>query len=372
MKDKEVDPMKSKFIKLVSSFICLFVLFLSILPTNGFAEESMLPQAPVYFDGNPYDTKYAMRNGHMLVPALFLKHAGVLVDWDPKWRSVIFQGNGKKFAVPMGKKFTDDYDYATRTWKRGVLTTEAFEFEGEVFVPLIDITKKLGMDVRYDAKINRTFITTKIPAQSKLIRSVNSSKKLVALTFDDGPEDYYTGMILDILKEKGVPATFFVMGEKANQFPEMMQRIVHEGHSFGNHTWSHPNLSKSWSADVRKEIQSTQQALKKVVGYQSDLFRPPYGAITKADQLVLSGIGMRGIGWSVDTLDWSGMSADRILEIVRRQIAPGGIVLQHNFQAGRLLDGTVEALPKMIDELQAQGYTFVTIQTLLDLGVATY
>lgn len=81
---------------------------------------------------------------------------------------------------------------------------------------------------------------------------------------------------------------------------------------------------------------------------------------------------MRGIGWSVDTLDWSGMSAEGILEIVHRQITPGGIVLQHNFQDGRLLDGTIEALPQIIDELQVQGYTFVTIQTLLELGEAVY
>ena len=358
--------MKSRFMKQLSIFTCLFVLFLAFIPTKGLAEESMLPEAPVYFDGKAYNTKYAMRNGHLLVPAITLKHAGVLVDWDPYWRSVIFQANGKMFGVPMGKKFTDDFDRATGTWKRGVLSTEAFEFEGKVFVPLIDVAEKLDMDVRYDAKINRTFITTKIPAQSKLIRSLNSSKKLVALTFDDGPEDYYTPIILDILKEKGVPATFFVMGEKVNKFPEMMKRIVNEGHSFGNHTWFHPDLRKGWSADVRKEIQSTQQVLEKVIGKKSDLFRPPYGEMTKADQAVLSQIGLRGIGWSVDTLDWSGMSAEGILEIVQRQITPGGIVLQHNFQAGRLLDGSVEALPQIIEDLQAQGYTFVTIQTLLD------
>jgi peptidoglycan/xylan/chitin deacetylase (PgdA/CDA1 family) len=364
--------MKRRFEKQIRIFICLFVLFLAFIPTKGIANESMLPEAPIYFDEKPYDTKYAMRNGQLLVPALFLKHAGVLVDWDPQWRSVVFQAKGKKIAVPVGKKFTDDYDRVTGTWKRGVLSTEPFEFEGEVFIPLIDVAKKLDMDVRYDAKINRTFITTKIPAQSNLVRSINSSKKLVALTFDDGPEDYYTPKILDVLKEKAVPATFFVMGQKINQYPEMMKRIVNEGHSFGNHTWSHPDLRKGWSADVRKEIQSTQQVLDKVIGKKSDIFRPPYGAITKADQGVLSQIGMRGIGWSVDTLDWSGMSAEGILEIVQRQIAPGGIVLQHNFQDGRLLDGTVKALPQMIDDLQAQGYTFVTIQTLLDLGEAVY
>ncbi|WP_338470662.1 polysaccharide deacetylase family protein [Niallia sp. XMNu-256] len=364
--------MKNSLTKQLGIFTCLFALLFAFIPATGLANESELPEAQIYFDGKPYKTKYAMGNGHLLVPAQFLKHAGVLVDWDPKWRSVVFQAKGIKFAAPVGEKFTDDYDRRTGTWKRGVLATEPFEFDGKVFIPLIDVVRKLDMGVRYDAKSNRTYITTNIPESKKLISSVKSSKKLVALTFDDGPEDYYTPMILDVLKEKGVPATFFVMGEKVNQYPDMMKRIVNEGHSFGNHTWSHPNLKQSWSADVRKEIQSTQQVLERVIGKKSDLFRPPYGAVTKADRAALSQMGLRGIGWSVDTLDWSGMSAERILEIVRNQTAPGGIMLQHNFQAGGLLDGTVEALPQIIDELSAQGYTFVTIQTLLDSGEAVY
>ena len=352
--------------KQIRLFTCLFVLFLTFIPTKGFAEESMLQEAQIYIDGQAHTTKYAMRNGQLLVPAKILKHAGVFVDWDPKWRSVVFQAKGIKFAALVDKRFTDDYDRATGTWKRGVLSTEPFEFEGSVFIPLIDVAQKLDMDVRYDAKINRTLITSKIPNPPNLIHSGKYSKKLVALTFDDGPEDYYTPMILEVLKEKGVPATFFVMGKKVKQYPDMMKRIVNEGHSFGNHTWSHPDLRKSWSADVRKEIQSTQQELGKVIGRRSDLFRPPYGAVTKADLMSLNMMGMRGIGWSVDTLDWSGMSAEGILEIVKKQTTPGGIVLQHNFQDGRLLDGTVEALPQIIDQLRAQGYRFVTIQTLLD------
>jgi hypothetical protein len=91
IKVKEIDTMKSRFMKQLSIFTCLFVLFLAFIPTKGFAGESLLPESQVYFDGKPYDTKYAMRNGHLLVPALFLKHAGVFVDWDPQWRSVIFQ-----------------------------------------------------------------------------------------------------------------------------------------------------------------------------------------------------------------------------------------------------------------------------------------
>lgn len=358
--------MKKGFIQQLCICNCFLLLFLAFIPITIHAQESSLPEAPIFIDGKPMDTRFIMKDGHLLVPALFLKHTGTLVDWDNDYRSVVLQAKGKKFALPVGKKFTDDYDQATGTWKRGVLATEAIEFYGEPFVPIVDVARKLDMDVRYDAASNRTFITTHIATQPNLIRNVNSSGKLVALTFDDGPENYYTPMILDVLKEKGVPATFFVMGQKMNTFPEIMKRIVNEGHGIGNHSWNHPNLSKTWSSKVRVEIQSTQEAMQKIVGRKSDLFRPPYGAVTKADLVVLNGLGMRNIGWSVDTLDWSGLPADKILEIVHRQITPGGIVLQHNFQDGKLLDGSVEALPRMIDELQAQGYQFVTVQTLLD------
>ncbi|GAE27797.1 peptidoglycan N-acetylglucosamine deacetylase [Halalkalibacter wakoensis JCM 9140] len=302
----------------------------------------------------------------MLVPALFFKHTGTLVDWNDEYRSVVFQANNRKFAVPINKTFTDDFDRSTGTWKRGALSTEAIEFQGEIFVPVVDVAKKLQMDVTYNSQQNRTFITTNISVKPNVFAKGQSTEKLVALTFDDGPENHYTPMILDVLKEKGVPATFFVVGQEVKTYPNMMRRIVNEGHGIANHTWSHPDLRKKWSSEVRKEIELTQQETQITVGRRSDLFRPPYGAYTKADMLIMNQLGMRNIMWSVDTLDWSGLSADQILEIVNRDVSPGGIILQHNFQYGRLLDGSVEALPRIIDDLQKRGYRFVTIQTLLE------
>jgi len=307
-----------------------------------------------------------MREGHLLVPSLFLKHTGAYVDWNEEYQSVVFKAKDKMFALPVGKNFSDDYDIATGIWKREPLATETLDYGGEPFVPLIEVAKKLGMSVSYDPKIAKTFITTNISVEHNNISKAITTEKLVALTFDDGPEAYYTPMILDILKEKGVPATFFVVGRQITAFPEMMKRIVEEGHGIGNHTWHHPDLRKNWSAYVKAEIQSTQQEMQKVVGRKPDLFRPPFGSITKADIALLNELGMRNLMWSVDTLDWSGLSADAILEIVHRDISPGGIILQHNFQSNaRILDGTVEALPRIIDDLREQGYKFVTVQTLL-------
>ncbi|WP_227936393.1 polysaccharide deacetylase family protein [Alkalihalobacillus deserti] len=348
-------------------YICIMLLLLlfTCTYTNVYAQESQLSEAPIFIDGEAVNTRFIMREGHLLVPAIFLKHTGTLVDWNEEYRSVVFQSKERMFALPVEKDFTDDFDRVTGTWKRGSLSTETIEFNGEPFIPLIDVVKKLGMNVKYDPKVKRTFITTNIHIQPNELNKVDTSSMLVALTFDDGPENHYTPMILDILKEKGVPATFFVVGREITTYPEIMKRIVNEGHGIGNHTWHHPDLRKKWSSRIQEEIQSTQQELQKVVGKKPDLFRPPYGAMTKADKVILNKMGMRNILWSVDTLDWSGLPADDILEIVNRDISPGGIILQHNFQYGRLLDGSVEALPRIIDDLQKKGYKFVTLQTLL-------
>ncbi|MCL7748386.1 polysaccharide deacetylase family protein [Halalkalibacter alkaliphilus] len=344
---------------------CFIILATCSAP--ALAQESQLPEAPIYIDNQPFETRYIMRDGHLLVPALFLKHTGVKISWNKQYRSVVFKHKDIQFALPVGRDYADVYGHATGTWRRQSLSTKTIEFNGEAFVPLIDVVRKLGMDVAYQRERGHTFITTNIPVAPSAIYRGDPAVKQVALTFDDGPDSYYTPRILDILNQKNVPATFFVMGQQIEEFPAMMKRIVREGHGIANHTWSHPNIPTVMTSTLVDEIQSTQKEMMKTVGRMPDLFRPPYGALTKSDHIVLDEMGMRTIMWSVDTIDWSGQSAEEILHIVRRDISPGGIILQHNFQSdARLLDGTVEALPRMIDELQAQGYEFVTVQTLLE------
>ncbi|WP_260471801.1 polysaccharide deacetylase family protein [Bacillus salinus] len=347
-------------------YLLAVVLMLSVVPVPAEAGESSLAEAPIFIDGKPYNSKFIMIEGHLLVPALFFKKTGAQVDWDNQYRSVVLKARDTMFALPIGKRYSDDFNRATGTWERGKLAAVPIELAGEPFIPLVETAKKLGMDVKYDRIIDRTFITTHIEYKPNEITVANTSEKYVALTFDDGPDDFYTPRILSILKEKGVPATFFVIGRNVSRYPNITKQMVSEGHSVANHTWSHPDLRYTWSADVKKEILDTQDIIFKTIGRKSDLFRPPYGFYTKADLAILSEIGMRNIKWSVDTLDWSGLTADMILDIVRRDITPGGIILQHNNSANRNLEGTIEALPIIIDELKKQGYMFVTLQTLLD------
>ncbi|MDQ0197108.1 polysaccharide deacetylase family protein [Neobacillus ginsengisoli] len=194
----------------------------------------------------------------------------------------------------------------------------------------------------------------------------NSHLKRVALTFDDGPDNYYTPRILDILRAKGVPGTFFMVGKQAKSFPDMVRRIVEEGNAIGNHSWDHPKLWTLTKEQVTQEIVSTENEIQRITGRRSKLFRPPYGRVNPAEVVLIHNLGYRIIDWSVDTLDWKGTPAPTILQSVNKEVSPGGIILEHCL-AGRPgeLNGTLQALPQIIDHLRAKGYKFVTVPTLI-------
>jgi peptidoglycan/xylan/chitin deacetylase (PgdA/CDA1 family) len=195
----------------------------------------------------------------------------------------------------------------------------------------------------------------------------NSQMKRLALTFDDGPDNFYTPRILDILRGKGVPGTFFIVGKEAKRYPDMVRRIVSEGNAIGNHSWDHAKLWTLSSDQVTQEIISTENLIEQITGSRSNLFRPPYGRVTPEEVVQIHNLGYRIIDWSVDSLDWKGTSAPAILQIVNKEASPGGIILEHSL-AGHPgeLNGTLEALPQIIDHFRSQGYEFVTIPTLLN------
>ena len=354
--------MKSKCFFLL---LLVFLLSFTAIPMLTTAQESGLPEAPIVVDGISFKTNYFLQEGHLMVPSLFLKHTGAQVNWNSDFKSAVFTLDNRMYAFPVGKKYTD-YNEGGK-WKRATLSTSTARISDDVYVPLFDVARKLGMKISYNAQLGRTVITTGVTNVPTLIKQGTTKQKLVALTFDDGPDAHYTPQILDILKKKGVPATFFVVGRQIQAYPNQLKRMVNEGHAVANHTWSHPNLRQLTTSKMVQEINSTQHEMQRVIGRKPDLFRPPYGFITKSDAMVLNDMGLRVIMWSVDTLDWSGASADFILERVHRDIRPGGIVLQHNIQNNvpGMLDGTVEALPQIIDELHEKGYQFVTVQSLL-------
>ncbi|MDM5339734.1 polysaccharide deacetylase family protein [Fictibacillus enclensis] len=191
-----------------------------------------------------------------------------------------------------------------------------------------------------------------------------TDQKQIALTFDDGPDNHYTPQILKILKDKGVKATFFVMGERAKKYPEQLKQISREGHAIGNHTWDHPNITKLTDQELEKTVESTSTEIEKTTGKKTHLFRPPYGEMND-HQLDLLNSHYQSIMWTADTKDWDGKSAEDIISAVTENASPGVIVLQHSYHEQGKFE-TVKALPKMIDQLRAKGYKFVTVPTLIN------
>ncbi|SDO29493.1 Peptidoglycan/xylan/chitin deacetylase, PgdA/CDA1 family [Paenibacillus sp. yr247] len=200
----------------------------------------------------------------------------------------------------------------------------------------------------------------------RVINHVTMTKKQVALTFDDGPDDKYTLKILDILKANGIKATFFVVGEHAAKYPAVLRRIVQEGHVVGNHSWDHPDLLKLSNELIRNEITKTDDVIRNISGASPTLFRAPYGAVNNDVRIDAASTGHHLIGWSVDTLDWKGKSTAEIINAVKKEVTPGAIILQHSAGGkGGNLTNTIQALPQIISYLKQNNYSFVTVPELL-------
>lgn len=183
--------------------------------------------------------------------------------------------------------------------------------------------------------------------------------KCIALTYDDGPTAY-TPMILDALKARSAVATFFVLGDKLDYFKPTLNRILQEGNEIGNHSWSHPHLPKLSAGQVRSEIQRTQDKIKLLTGYLPLVMRPPYG---ETNPTVARNVGLPQILWSVETFDWRDSNTYLTTQRALAQARPGRIILMHDTHRSTAL-----AAPAIIDGLQGQGYTLVTISELFDLA----
>lgn len=192
----------------------------------------------------------------------------------------------------------------------------------------------------------------------------------MALTFDDGPDDRFTPMVLDILKMEDVRATFFLVGERAARRQALVRRILAEGHDIGNHTMTHPLLTRVSPVRLRAELEATDHLLRSLARRHIRLFRPPYGAFNRAIIDQAQAAGYRVILWDIDSLDWKrGVTREMVINNVLAAARPGAIVLEHaGGGIGEDLTDTVRALPVIIRTLKAHGYRLVTISELLATG----
>ncbi len=200
------------------------------------------------------------------------------------------------------------------------------------------------------------------PAPRKLsYNSCNVEGPYVAITFDDGPHPKLTPRLLDMLNERGLKATFYVIGQNVVQYPEIMQRMVAEGHEIGNHSYTHPALSKCSPAKLTEEITKSNDAILQACGVSPTTVRPPYGATNAAVTKRLNDeFGLAVIMWSVDPQDWKIRKASHVSNHILQNTKPGGILLAHDIHPS-----TIDAMPAVLDGLLSKGYQFVTVSELI-------
>lgn len=203
----------------------------------------------------------------------------------------------------------------------------------------------------------------------------NSSERVVALTFDDGPNEPYTSQILDILDGHGIDATFFAIGQNVILYPDVARRMVADGHIVGNHSYSH-KANHAVTSQGCRDLAMAQTAIRDTVGLEPHLYRPPHGKASPWELECVEKANLVEVTWSVASRDQYVSSAKVFAKNILNEVEPGKIILLHDGY-GTLHDCnladkslTVEALPFIIEHLQAQGYRFVTVNELL--GVPAY
>jgi peptidoglycan/xylan/chitin deacetylase (PgdA/CDA1 family)/GT2 family glycosyltransferase len=200
--------------------------------------------------------------------------------------------------------------------------------------------------------------------QKMIFSEGNSDLPEIALTFDDGPDPRYTPQVLSILRQYNVHATFFMLGERVEAYPSLVQQAYAEGNTIGNHSWNHPNLTTLTADDVHTQLRNTSTAIRAATGVEPIFFRPPYGAYNYQIASQASSLGLTTVTWSVDTSDWQQPGSSAIVDTVLTHSQNGSVILMHD--GGGERSQTIEALPTVIRKLQEKGFRLVTLQQLVD------
>ena len=253
-------------------------------------------------------------------------------------------------------------------------TADAVTNVGQGEMVTVDDTREDG---RRDVKLNRdgryVATYTDFPSYPVVYHEGAGDEHAVTLTFDDGPDATWTPKILDVLKAHNVKAAFFLVGRQAETYPELVKRIVEEGHEIGNHTYTHPNLGEISAKQIGIELNATQWLLESITGRSTTLFRPPYNADSRPTHVaelaplkqVQDDLGYLIVLENIDPEDWARPGAGEILQRVKDQREEGNIVLLHD--AGGNRAQTLEALPKIIDYLETRGDRIVPLSELLHI-----
>ncbi len=195
----------------------------------------------------------------------------------------------------------------------------------------------------------------------------NTKRALVALTFDDGPSPD-TSVVLDVLKAHDLKATFFMIGQAVEQFPQVARRIVAEGHEIGNHSYSHPIYLFRTAGETSRQLGHAQAVLEQTTGVRPSLSRPPCGVRTRAYFGATQRLGLRTVQWDVAGFDWKQLSAEQIADNVLKGAQAGSIILLHDGDSTNKHDRrqTIAALPRIIEGLEARGLRIAPLAEVLE------
>jgi peptidoglycan/xylan/chitin deacetylase (PgdA/CDA1 family) len=194
--------------------------------------------------------------------------------------------------------------------------------------------------------------------------------KVVALTFDDGPSPEWTPQVLDELKKAQVKATFFMLGNHVERYPEIARRVLAEGHEIGNHTYDHHVLIYYKMEELEKEIKEAEKAIKSVTGQNTRYFRPPKAWLSSREKKKIEEMGYKIVLWSLNSKDWVTYHDKQITSYILKRIQPGDIILFHDSGGVFTAEGgnrtqTIKTIPRLVKKLEEKCYRFVTISELM-------
>src|SRR5436305_13364080 len=233
---------------------------------------------------------------------------------------------------------------------------------------LILILSAYAAAVAQDLALAATSPTPNSSSSEKItFTEVNVDGPYIAMTFDDGPHATNTPELLEMAAKRHIKLTFFVLGECVEQNPDVLRREVAEGHEIGNHSWSHPNLAKLSDADVRSQLQRTEDIIEQTDGIKPKLVRPPYGELTKRQRILVNHqFGYKVILWDVDQLDWKRPGSNVVAQGILAGARPGSLILSHDIHPP-----TIAAMPQVFDALLAKVFKFVNVSELISLAHTT-
>lgn len=192
----------------------------------------------------------------------------------------------------------------------------------------------------------------------KALCRVAGNRKEVVLTFDDGVDPKRTPEVLDVLKKHNARGVFFLIGQRAEAYPDLVRRICDEGHQIGNHTYSHePDFPLKGHTEMHRELIRTQVLLEKLSAKPVKLFRPPFGVTNPNIARAVNGLGYQTIGWSIRSFDTMNTPREKVLKRILRKLRPGAIILMHDDR-----NKSAELLDELLTTLQKRGYTTILIE----------